>query len=124
MTLRTGQAELTDVTINVSGVQATMKGMVHKFTTTPELDLRVATNTFTPGALLTQFPGVGSMLPAPTDLRGTVQLQATLTGVPHDLHSEAQVDLHEIALRSGAFNGGAQGDGGMLLETDKANAGW
>jgi hypothetical protein len=119
--LRTGQAELTDVTINVAGVQATIKGMVHKLTTIPELDLRVATNTFAPGALLTQLPGVGSLLLAPTDLHGTVQLQATLTGTPHDLHSEAQVDLHEIALRSGAFNGGAQGNGGVLLETDKAN---
>lgn len=66
-------------------------------------------------------PYLGSMLPAPTDLRGTVQLQATLTGTPHDLQSEAQVDLHEIALRSGAFNGGAQGHGGVLLETDQAN---
>jgi AsmA-like C-terminal region/AsmA family len=119
--LLTGQAELTDVVINVSGVQATIKGMVHKLTTTPELDLRLATNAFAPGALLSQFPDVGSMLPAPTDLRGTVQLQATLTGTPHDLHSEAQVDLHEIALRSGVFSGGAQGSGGVLLETDQAN---
>jgi AsmA-like protein len=66
-------------------------------------------------------PYLGSMLPAPTVLRGTVQLQATLTGSPHDLQSEAQVDLHEIALRSGTFNGGAQGHGGVLLETDQAN---
>jgi hypothetical protein len=118
---RTAQAELTDIEINVSGVRATIKGMVHKFTTTPELDLRLATNAFAPGALLTQFPGVASMLPAPTDLRGTVQLQAALTGTPHDLHAETQIDLQEIALRSGAFNGGAQGAGGVLLETDKAN---
>jgi AsmA family/AsmA-like C-terminal region len=117
----TGQAELTDVEINVSGVQVTIKGMVHKLATTPELDLRLATNAFAPGELLTQFPGVVSMLPTPTDLRGTVQLQATLTGPPHDLHSKAQIDLHEITLRSGAFSGGAQGGGGVLLETDKAN---
>jgi AsmA-like C-terminal region len=113
---------LTDVEINVSGVRATIKGMVHKLTTMPELDLRLATDTFAPGALLTQFPGVVSMLPTPTDLRGTVQLQARLTGTPQDLHAEAQLDLQEIALRSGVFNGGAQGDGGVLLETDKASA--
>jgi len=119
--LRTGRAELTDVEINVSSVRATIKGMVHTFTTTPQLELWLSTNTFTLGELVTQFPVVVSMLPTPTDLRGTVQLQATLTGAPHDLHSEAQIDLHKIALRSGSFSGGAQGDGGVLLETDKAN---
>jgi hypothetical protein len=71
---------------------------------------------------LDQFTSyLGWLLPAPTDLRGTVQLQATLTGTPHDLHSDVQVDLHEIALWSGSFNGGVQGNGGVLLETDKAN---
>ena len=120
--LLTGQAELTDVEINVSSVRATIKGVVSTFTTTPQLDLQLATNTFTPGELLTQFPMLVSMLPTPTDLRGKIQLRATLKGTPHDLHSEAQIDLHEIALKSGFFNGGAQGAGGVLLETDQTNA--
>jgi AsmA protein len=120
--LLTGRAELTDVEIDMSSVRATIKGVVSTFTTTPQLDLQLATNTFTPGELLPQFPTRVSMWPTPTDLRGKIQLRATLKGTPHDLHSEAQVDLHEIALKSGFFNGGAQGAGGVLLETDQTNA--
>jgi len=67
------------------------------------------------------MPYLGLMLPGPTDLRGTVQLQAALTGTPHDFHAEAQVELHEVALRSGSFNGGARESGGVRLETDRAN---
>jgi AsmA-like C-terminal region/AsmA family len=120
--LPTGRAELTDVVIHLSSLQATIKGVVHHFTTTPQLDLRLATNRFTPAALLTQFPLLGAMLPTPTDLRGTAQLQSTVKGAPHDLRSETQIDLHDIALRSGSFNGGAQGRGGVLLETDQTDA--
>jgi uncharacterized protein involved in outer membrane biogenesis len=117
-----GHAALTDVQINMSSFQANIKGVVHQFTTTPLLDLQLETNTFTPGELLTQLPMLGSMLPTPIDLRGNVQLQATFTGTPHDLRSDARIDVHEIALRSGSSNGGAQGGGGMIFETDKADA--
>jgi AsmA-like C-terminal region/AsmA family/Domain of Unknown Function (DUF748) len=117
-----GQAALIDVQINVSSFQAGIKGVVHQFTTTPQLDLQLKTNTFTPGELFTQLPMLGSMLPTPIDLRGNVQLQATFTGTPYDLRSEAQIDVHEIALRSGSFNGGAQEGGGMQLEADKGEA--
>jgi AsmA-like C-terminal region/AsmA family len=120
--LPNGGAELTDVKINVSSLQATIKGVVHQFTTIPRLDLQLTTNTFPLNEMLAQFPMLGSMLPTPTDVRGNVQLRAALTGAPHDLRSEAQIEVHEIAVRSGSFNGGAQGGGGMLLETDKADA--
>jgi hypothetical protein len=120
--LPNGRAELTDVEVNVSSLQATVKGVVHQFTTTPQLDLQLTTNTFPPNEMLAQLPMLGSMLPRPTEVRGNVQLQATLTGGPHDLRSEAQIDVHDIALRSGSFNGGPQEGGGMLLETDKAEA--
>ena len=117
--LPAGRAELTDVEINVAGIQVTIKGVVHTFTTTPQLDLQVATNTFTPEALLTQLPMLASMLPTPTDVRGNVQLQATVKGAPHDLRAEAQIDLQEIVLKSGSFSGGPPAGGGMLFETDK-----
>jgi AsmA-like C-terminal region/Domain of Unknown Function (DUF748) len=120
--LPTGRAELTDVAINMSGIQAAIKGVVHTFTTTPQLDLQVATNTFVPDALLTQLPMLASRLPSPTDVRGNVQLQATVKGALHDLRSEALIVLQEIVLRSGSFSDGAQEGGGLLLETDKAEA--
>jgi AsmA protein len=120
--LATGRADLTDVQINLANLQATIKGVVEHFTTTPQLDLRVTTTPFAPAELLTQVPMLGSILPAPTELRGTVQLQATVKGAPGDLRSQAQVDLHELALRSGSLNGGARDAGGILLETDDTQA--
>jgi len=104
--LPAARSELTDVEINVAGIQVTIKGVVHTFTTTPQLDLQVATNTFTPTALLTQLPMLASMVPTSTDVRGNVQLQATVKGAPHDLRAEAQIDLQEIVLKSGSFSGG------------------
>jgi hypothetical protein len=120
--LPAGRGELTDVEINVAGLQVTIKGVVHTFTTTPLLDLQVATNTFTPAALLTQLPMLASMAPTPTDVRGNVQLQATVKGAPHDLRAEAQIDLQEIVLKSGSFSGGPPAGGGILFETDKTEA--
>ena len=55
-------------------------------------------------------------------MRGQVQLQATVKGVPHDLGAEAQINLQEFVLKSGSFNGGAAAGGGMLFETDKTEA--
>jgi AsmA-like C-terminal region/Domain of Unknown Function (DUF748) len=120
--LAAARGELTDVEINVAGIQVTIKGVVHTFTTTPQLDLQVATNTFPPVALLTQLPMLASMIPTPTDVRGNVQLLATVKGAPHDLRAEAQIDLQEIVLKSGAFSGGPPAGGGMLFETDKTEA--
>jgi AsmA-like C-terminal region/Domain of Unknown Function (DUF748)/AsmA family len=120
--LPAGRADLTAVEIDVAGIEAIIKGVVHTFTTTPHLDLHIATNTFTPEALLAQLPMLASRLPTPTDARGRVQLQATVTGTAHDLRSEAQIDLQETVLKSGSFAGGAAGGGGVLLETDKTEA--
>ncbi len=120
--LPNGRAGLTSVQINVAGVRATVKGVVHTFTTTPQLDLQIATDTFSPKALLTRFPMLASKLPTPIDVRGQVRLLATLTGVPDDLRSEAQIDLQEIVVKSGSFSGGSAAGGGMLFETDKAEA--
>jgi uncharacterized protein involved in outer membrane biogenesis len=117
--LPAARAELTEVAINVAGIQALIKGAVHTFTTTPQLDLQLATNQFQPAALLAQVPALAALVPAPTDVRGTAQLQATLKGAPQDLRSEAQIDLRDIALKSGSFNGGDPAGGGMLLETDQ-----
>lgn len=116
------RAELTGVQVNLSSLQAAIKGAIDQLVTTPYLDLQLSTNTFAPGDLLTQVPFLGALLPAPTDLRGTVQLQATLKGAPHNLRSDAQMDLKEVTLRSGSLNGGTPDVGGLLVETDQARA--
>jgi AsmA-like C-terminal region/AsmA family/Domain of Unknown Function (DUF748) len=120
--LPAARADLTEVAINVAGIQALIKGTVHTFTTTPQLDLQLATNQFQPAALLAQVPALAAMVPKPTDVRGAAQLQATLKGAPQDLRSEAQIDLRDMALKSGSFNGGDPAGGGMLLETDQTAA--
>jgi uncharacterized protein involved in outer membrane biogenesis len=116
------RAELTDVQVNLSSLQATIRGAVDQLMRTPYLDLQISTNPFAPGDLLAQFPFLWALLPAPTDLRGTAQLQAALKGTTRNLRSDAQVDVKEVTLRSGSFNGGTPGDGGILLETDQAHA--
>jgi AsmA protein len=116
------RAELTNVQVNLSSLQAMIKGAVDQLMTTPYLDLQISTNTFAPGELLAQIPWLGARLPAPTDLRGTVQLQTTLKGTPHNLRSDAQMDLKEVTLRSGSLNGGASDAGGFLIETNQAQA--
>jgi hypothetical protein len=120
--LPAARAELQEVEINVAGIQALIKGVVHTFTTTPELDLQIATNTFSPAALLSQIPALARNFPSPTDVRGKVQLQGTVSGTPHDLRAETQLDLREVMLTSGSFNGGDLASGGMLVETDEAEA--
>ena len=120
--LPAARADMTEVEISVAGIQALIKGVVHTFTTTPQLDLQVVTNTFSPASLLSQLPVLARRLPTPTDVSGKVQLQGTVKGAPHDLRSEAQIDLREVALKSGSFNGGDRVGGGMLVETDKTQA--
>jgi AsmA-like C-terminal region/AsmA family len=116
------RAELTDVQINLSSLQATIRGAVDQLMRTPYLDLQISTNTFAPGDLLAQIPFLGASLPAPTDLHGTVQLQAALKGTARNSRSDAQVDFKEVTLRSGSLNGGTPDAGGVLLETDRAQA--
>jgi len=116
------RAELTDVQVNLASLQATIRGAVDQLMRTPYLDLQISTNTFAPGDLLAQIPSLGALLPAPTDLRGTAQLQAALKGTTRNLRSDAQVDVKEVTLRSGSFNGGTPDAGGILLETDHAHA--
>ena len=115
------RAELTDVQVNLSSLQATIRGAVDQLRRTPYLDLQLSTNTFAPGDLLAQIPFLGGLLPAPTDLRGTAQLQGALKGTTRNLRSEAQMDFKEVTLRSGSLNGGAAEAGGVLLETDHAH---
>jgi hypothetical protein len=117
-----GRLQLTEALVQLAGVQATLAGTVHDLMSDPQFDLRLTTNSFAPGALLTAFPRLAAGLPPPTELRGSAQLQATLSGRPRDARAAAQIDLRQIALQSGAFKGGRPEGGGIQLETDDAHA--
>lgn len=116
------RAELTDIRATLAGLQTRLKGAIEQLMTKPRLDLQISTNTFAPGELLTQAPALRILLPAPLDLRGNVQLQATLKGSADDLRSEAHIELQEMILRSGALPSGPPEAGEVILETDQAQA--
>jgi uncharacterized protein involved in outer membrane biogenesis len=112
---------LLEARLNLLSLQATLTGAVSKFRTTPQFDLQLSTNAFAPGEVLTQVPLLASAVPAPVDLHGSVQLQATLTGTPGKLRSEAQLDVSHLSLKSGSLKGGTLDGGGILVETDTAH---
>jgi hypothetical protein len=114
--------QLTEAVLQLSTVQATMTGTVDHLLSTPEVDLRLLTNSFAPGVLLTDLPILAAVWPPPTTLGGSARLQARLNGHAQDARAEVQVDLREIALQSGTFNGGQLEGGGMRLETDDTHA--
>lgn len=120
--LANGRLQLTKTEVELSAIRATLSGTVHRLMSTPQLDLHLSTNSFALGKLLTDFPMLASAFPAPTDLRGRAQLQATLKGTPQAMRAEGQVDLPEAALNSGTFNGGRPEGGGMRLAADNTRA--
>jgi AsmA protein len=117
-----GRLQLAKTKVDLAGVQATIAGTVHHLMSTPRFDLYLSANSFAPGELLADLPMLASALPSPIDLHGRAQLQATLQGTPQDIRVEGQIDLQEVALKTGTFNGGRSASGAMRLETDDARA--
>ena len=113
--------KLVEARLDLLSLQATLTGAVSELRTTPQFDLQLSTNAFAPGEVLTQVPLLALAIPAPVDLHGSVQLQATLTGTPGKLRSEAQLDVSHLSLKSGSLKGVTQDGGGILVETDTAH---
>jgi hypothetical protein len=109
---------LAEARLDLLSLQATLTGAVSDFRTSPRFDLQLTTNAFGLGELLTSIPMLASMIPGPVDLRGRAQLRATVVGTPRSLRSEAQLEVHNLALKSGPWIGGPENSGGMLVETD------
>jgi hypothetical protein len=119
--LASASVTLAEARVDLRSLQATLTGAVSNVRTAPAFDLQLATNAFAPGELLRHVPLLASAVPTPVDLHGRVQLQATLIGTFGKLRSEAQLDISHLSLKSGSFNGDAQGGGGISLETDTAH---
>jgi hypothetical protein len=113
--------KLAEARLGLLSLQATLTGAVSDIRTIPQFDLQLSTNAFALGELLTQVPLLASAVPAPIDLHGSIQLQATLTGTPGKLHSEAQLDVSHLSLKSGSRHGGTQDGGGIHVETDTSH---
>jgi hypothetical protein len=110
--------QLTEVRLDLFSLQAVLTGVVSDVRTSPRFDLQLTTNAFAPGDLLTQIPLLASMIPAPMDLKGSAQLQATVVGTPRHLRSDAALEISNLALKSGSWNGNTPNGRGLLVETD------
>jgi hypothetical protein len=110
--------QLTEVRLDLFSLQAALTGAVSDFRTRPRFDLQLTTNAFAPGDLLTQIPLLASMIPAPVDLTGSAQLRATVVGTPRHLRSDAEIEVNNFALKSGAWDGATPNGRGLLVETD------
>jgi AsmA protein len=113
--------QLAYLRLDLTPLQATLKGTVRDFMTTPQLDLRLSTNAFAPGEVLPQLPMLAAALPEPTEVQGELQLDATVQGTPRDLRATSQLTTDTLTLQSGSLQE-ATPQGGMRLETTKMQA--
>lgn len=107
--------QLTDVRLDVAGLQAMLKGTVQQFNTTPDLDLQLNTTTFNLGDVLSHLPMLTEVLPQPSTAQGSLQLQTTIKGTLEQLQASTQVKAETLSLKGGTFHGAKRGDG-MLVE--------
>jgi len=114
--------DLSEVKISAAGVETKVTGTVGKFLSNPEIDVALSTNKFNPGTLAKQIPMLEAILGKPLGLKGSVELQAKVSGVLSDIQSHVALAIPALYLKSGSLNGGEASLGGMLLETDGAKA--
>ena len=107
--------QLTQANLDLSALNATLKGTVQQFTSKPALDLTLSTTKFALGELVAQLPMLAEALPKPSNAQGNLQVVASIKGTLENLATKAQVKTDALSLKSGAFNGAKQGDG-MLLD--------
>lgn len=92
--------QVNELRLDLPPLQATLKGSVRRFTTTPEFDLELTTNEFATADVLAQLPMLAAATPA-SNLQARVKLQARATGTPERLHSTAQLDAQQVSLPMG-----------------------
>ena len=107
--------QLTQANLDLSALNATLKGTVKQFTSTPTLDLTLSTTKFALGELVEQLPMLAEALPKPSNTQGNLGIVASVKGTLENLTANAQVKTDAVSLQSGTFNGAKQGDG-MLLD--------
>jgi hypothetical protein len=113
--------QLTMARLDLEPLQATLQGTVRDFTSTPQFDLDLSTNTFAPGEVLPQLPILVAALPEPTKVQGDLRLEAKVQGTPSDLRATTRVTTDTLTLQSGSLQEASQ-QGGMRLKTTKMQA--
>ena len=92
--------QLARLRLDLAPLQATLQGTVRNFTTAPQFDLDLTTNTFAAEQVLAQLPILTHALPAKTDIQGQIQLQASAKGTPARLRSTTQLAAHKLAVQT------------------------
>jgi AsmA protein len=123
LTVNLAQAlvQLTEVRFDLAPLHATLTGTVRNLTATPQFDVQLATNNFSLGEVLAQFPMLAAALPTPTAIQGRLQLQGAAKGTPSNLRADTRLTVDSLSLKSGTFSG-AKAQGGMRFETTKMHA--
>lgn len=106
--LANASIQIAEAQLDLFGLHATLTGAVTDLRTNPRFDLQLTTTAFPPGDLLPQIPLLAAIIPAPAEMQGRAQLQATVSGTPQALRADAQLEVKDVALKSG----------GIHLETD------
>jgi AsmA-like C-terminal region len=100
LNLANASIQIAEAQLDLSSLRATLTGAVADVHTSPQFDLQLTTTAFSPGDLLPQIPLLASIIPAPTEVQGRAQLQAAVTGTPHALRADVQLEVNNGALKS------------------------
>lgn len=108
---------ITEAQADIGALQTTIAGTVQPFDApSPQLDLKLHTSNVAIADVINQWPMLTDNLPQPVEVQGDLQLQATLQGTPHQLHTDARVTAQTWSLKSGSFHGGEAAKGGMRID--------
>jgi AsmA-like C-terminal region/Domain of Unknown Function (DUF748) len=100
LNLANGSIQIAEAELDLFSLHATLTGAVTDVHTSPQIDLQLTTTAFSPGDMLPRIPLLASIIPAPTEVQGRAQLQATVTGTPHALRADVQLEVNNGALKS------------------------
>ncbi len=101
--LANASLQIAEARLHLSSLHATLTGTVADVRSNPRLALHIATTAFDVGDLLPQIPALTSIIPAPAELQGRAELQATIAGTPRALRADVDLEANDVALKSGAI---------------------
>ena len=108
---------ITEAQADIGALQTTLTGTVQPFDDpSPQLDLKLHTSNVAIADVINQWPMLTDNLPQPAEVQGDLQVQATLQGTPHQLHTDARITAQTWSLKSGSFHGGEAAKGGMRID--------
>ncbi len=97
--LANARLQLTEAQLDIASLQTTVKGTIQQFTSEPQLDLQLSTNSFAITQLLSELPMLASAIPDTTDIKAIIQLHASVKGNLQQLQSTSKVAVKGLDLK-------------------------